>query len=120
LPTLPPYQQLAGESPRSTTGLAEDTDASFLEDIEQAKQFLNEAVMENDAMRTMSTGMVKSVAPNIEEVSWKALWTQFSKIFLEVQKCCKSDGAFKLTLPTDSPGRRTRPLQAELIRFNII
>ena len=73
-------------------------------------------------MRTMSTGIVKSVAPNINEVS-KAPWTQFSKIFLEVQKCCKSDGAFKLALPTDSPGRRTRPKsqvpQAELIRFNI-
>jgi hypothetical protein len=39
---------LAGEPPRSTTGSADDTNASFLEDIEHAEQ--NEAVMANDVM----------------------------------------------------------------------
>ncbi|MCJ1251272.1 hypothetical protein MMC30_008503 [Trapelia coarctata] len=125
LPTIPPFRQLAGEPPRSTTGPAEDTAASFPESIERAKQLLNEAVMGNDDMNTMSTEMAKSVAPNIKAVSWKVPWTQFGDIFLEVQRCCKLDGAFKSTLPTDSLGRRTRPLpksqapQAELLSFNI-
>jgi hypothetical protein len=101
------------------SGSADNTNSSFLEDIEHAEQFLNEVA--NDAMNTR---MVESIAPNIKELSWKAPWTQFSEIFLEVQKCCKSDGAFKITLP-DSLEWRTRPLpksqvpQAELIRFNI-
>ena len=55
------------------TGLTKDTDASFLEDIEQAKQFLNEAMIGNDTMRTISTRIVKSIVLNIKEVSWKAL-----------------------------------------------
>jgi hypothetical protein len=61
-----PLRELAGEPPRSTTGSAEDINASFLEDIEHAEQFLNEAVIANNAMNTR---MVESMAPNIKELS---------------------------------------------------
>jgi hypothetical protein len=67
----------------------------FLEDIEHAEQFQNEAVMANDAMNTT---MFKSVAPNIKELSWKSSKYSHITVSATVIWSSASEGRRKLDI----------------------